>query len=68
MKSNFIDCLARVLASEGGFVHHKLDPGGMTNLGCTKAVWEEFVGHPVSEADMRALTPDMEAPLYKSKY
>jgi lysozyme family protein len=68
MKSNFIDCLARVLASEGGFVHHKLDPGGMTNLGCTKAVWEEFVGHPVSEADMRALTPDMVAPLYKRKY
>jgi lysozyme family protein len=68
MKSNFEDCLARVLASEGGFVNHKLDPGGMTNLGCTKAVWEEFVGHPVSEADMRALTPAAVAPLYKRKY
>jgi lysozyme family protein len=40
----------------------------MTNLGCTKAVWEEFVGHPVSEADMRALTPASVAPLYKRKY
>jgi len=68
MKSNFEDCLARVLASEGGYVNHKSDPGGMTNLGCTKAVWEEFVVHPVSEADMRALTPDMVAPLYKRKY
>ena len=68
MKSNFIDCLARVLASEGGFVNHKSDPGGMTNLGCTKATWEEYVGHPVSEADMRALTPDDVAPLYKRKY
>jgi len=68
MKSNFEDSLARVLASEGGYVNHKEDPGGMTNLGCTKAVWEEFVGHPVSEADMRGLTPDMVAPLYKRKY
>ena len=68
MKSNVEDCLARVLASEGGFVNHKSDPGGMTNLGCTKATWEEYVGHPVSEADMRALTPDDVAPLYKRKY
>jgi lysozyme family protein len=68
MKSNFEDCLARVLASEGGFVNHPSDPGGMTNLGCTKVVWEEFVGHPVSEADMRALTPEMVAPLYRRKY
>lgn len=68
MKSNFDDSLARVLASEGGFSNHPSDPGGMTNLGCTKAVWEEFVGHLVSEADMRALTPDLVAPLYKRKY
>ena len=68
MKSNFEDCLARVLASEGGFVNHPKDPGGMTNLGCTKATWEEYVGHSVSEADMRALKPDDVAPLYKRKY
>ena len=68
MKSNFEDSLARVLAAEGGFVNHPSDPGGMTNLGCTKAVWEAFVGHPVSEADMRALTPEMVAPLYRRKY
>jgi lysozyme family protein len=68
MKSNFEDSLARVLAAEGGFSNHKSDPGGMTNLGCTKAVWEAFVGHPVSEADMRALTPEMVAPLYRRKY
>jgi len=68
MKSNFEDCLAHVLASEGGFVNHPKDPGGMTNLGCTKAVWEEFIGHPVSEAGMRALTPADVAPLYKRKY
>jgi lysozyme family protein len=68
MITNFEACLAHVLQSEGGFVNNPKDPGGMTNLGCTKAVWEEFVGHPVSEKDMRNLTPEMVAPLYKRKY
>ena len=40
----------------------------MTNLGCTKRVWEEWVGHPVDEKAMRALTPEDVAPLYKKKY
>jgi lysozyme family protein len=68
MNANFQSALEHVLKSEGGFVNHPKDPGGMTNLGCTKAVWEEYVGHPVSEADMRALTPELVAPLYKRKY
>ena len=68
MISNFKAALSHVLASEGKFVNHPKDPGGMTNLGCTKTTWEEYVGHPVSEADMRALTPEMVAPLYKRKY
>ena len=68
MKENFETALDLVLKSEGGFVNHPKDPGGMTNLGCTKVVWEEFVGHPVTEADMRALTPADVAPLYKQKY
>ena len=66
--SDFKECLDLVLKSEGGFVNHPSDPGGMTNLGVTKKVWEEFVGHPVSEADMRALTPEKVAPLYEQKY
>lgn len=68
MNSNFKAALAHVLLSEGGYVNNPKDPGGMTNLGCTKAVWEEFVGHPVSETDMRELTPADVAPLYKRKY
>jgi lysozyme family protein len=68
MKENFHSALAHVLKSEGGFVNHPKDPGGMTNLGCTKNTWEEYVGHPVSESDMRDLTPELVAPLYKRKY
>ena len=68
MKENFEKALAAVLHHEGGYVNHPSDPGGMTNLGCTKKVWEEWVGHPVDEKTMRALTPSDVAPLYKAKY
>lgn len=68
MKSNFEAALKAVLHHEGGFVNHPSDPGGMTNLGCTKKVWEEWVGHPVDEKTVRALTPADVAPLYKQKY
>jgi lysozyme family protein len=40
----------------------------MTNLGVTIRVGEEWVGHPVSEKEMRNLTPTMVGPLYKRKY
>ena len=68
MRNNFAEAFKAVLKHEGGYVHHKDDPGGMTNLGCTKAVWEEHCGHPVDEKAMRALTPADVAPLYKRKY
>lgn len=68
MKDNFEQCLALVLKSEGGFVNNPKDPGGMTNLGVTKAVWEKWVGREVNEAEMRALGPQDVAPLYKANY
>ena len=68
MKENFDEALAAILHHEGGYVNHKFDPGGRTNLGCTQRVWEEWVGHPVTEQQMRDLTPADVAPLYKAKY
>lgn len=68
MKQNFAESLQKLLVHEGGFVDHPDDPGGMTNLGVTKTVWEQWVGHPVDEKQMRALTPAVVAPLYRAKY
>lgn len=68
MKDNFDAALKAILHHEGGFVNHPSDPGGMTNLGVTKKVWEEWVGHEVDEKAMRALTPEMVGPMYKAKY
>jgi lysozyme family protein len=68
MKDNFDSALEAVLHHEGGFVNHPADPGGMTNLGVTKKVWEEWVGHEVDEKTMRGLTPEIVGPMYKAKY
>lgn len=68
MKENWDAALAAVLHHEGGYVHHPLDPGGITNLGCTKTTWERWCGRPVDEDEMRALTPADVAPLYKERY
>jgi lysozyme family protein len=68
MTQNFRDCLELVLKHEGGFVNHPKDPGGMTNLGVTKKVWEDWIGHEVDEKAMRALTPAIVAPMYEMKY
>jgi lysozyme family protein len=68
MKSNFESALKTVLHHEGGYVNHPADPGGMTNLGVTKRVWEEWVGHEVDEKTMRGLTPAVVGPMYKAKY
>lgn len=68
MKENFLECLEHVLKSEGGYVNHPSDPGGMTNLGVTKRVWEEWVGRPATEQEMKGLTHDDVAPLYQKRY
>ena len=68
MKANFDAALKAILHHEGGFVNHPADPGGMTNLGVTKKVWEEWVGHPVDEKVMRGLTPKIVGPMYRVKY
>lgn len=68
MKDNFESALKAILHHEGGYVNHPADPGGMTNLGVTKRVWEEWIGHEVDEKTMRNLTPEIVGPMYKTKY
>ena len=72
MIENFEKSLALVLEHEGGFQSDPRDPGNAggkcTNLGITQRVWEEYVGHKVEEAEMRSLTKDLVAPLYRREY
>lgn len=68
MNQTFELAMRLLLRHEGGFVNHPKDPGGMTNLGVTKAVWEAHMGKPSTEADMRALTQKAVQPVYKDRY
>ena len=68
MKDNWTTCLAEVLKSEGGYVNHPRDPGGATNLGITKRVYEEWLGRPVSIDEMKKLTVAHAAPIYQKNY
>ena len=68
MKENWDECFAMVIKSEGGFVNHPKDPGGMTNLGVTRSAWEAFINRKVTEDEMRALTPELVKPFYKALY
>ena len=68
MANNFERSLAFVIKHEGGYVHHPRDPGGRTNLGVTQATYERWVGRSVDEAEMKALTTDDVAPIYRAEY
>ena len=64
MQSNYEKCLETILHHEGGYVNHPKDPGGETNLGVTKRVYEDFGG----TKDMKDLTVEDVAPIYKKEY
>ena len=53
-----------LLHHEGGYVNHPEDPGGETNLGVTKRVYDEWGG----EKNMKDLTPEDVAPIYRENY
>ena len=62
--SKFKEALEVILHHEGGYVNHPKDPGGETNLGVTKRVYEEWGG----TKDMKELTPEDVEPIYKKNY
>ena len=64
MKSNYDECLKTILHHEGGYVNHPKDPGGETNLGVTKKVYQEHGG----TKDMKDLVVEDVAPIYKKGY
>ena len=64
MKINYDKCLETILHHEGGYVNHPKDPGGETNLGVTKRVYQEHGG----TKDMKDLLVEDVAPIYKKGY
>ena len=64
MSNKFSEALKVILHHEGGYVNHPKDPGGETNLGVTKRVYEDFGG----EKEMKDLTKEDVEPIYKKNY
>ena len=61
---NYQKCLDMTLHHEGGYVNHPKDPGGETNLGVTKRVYEDWGG----TKDMKDLEVEDVAPIYRKNY
>ncbi len=64
----FDRALALVLELEGGFVDHRSDPGGATNLGITRATLAKARARPVTVADVKALTRAEAGTIYRRSY
>jgi len=64
MQANLSKCLKIILHHEGGYVNHPKDPGGETNLGVTKRVYDEWGG----TKDMKDLTQEDVEPIYEKNY
>jgi lysozyme family protein len=68
MTDRFPRALELVLVHEGGYVDHPRDPGGATNLGVTIGTLSGWLGRPATKAEVRALTVDAVAPIYRKNY
>jgi len=66
---NYDKCLELILHHEGGYVNHPSDPGGETNMGVTKRVYEEWcMKNDLHTKDMKELTFEDVAPIYRKNY
>ena len=69
MKENYDHCLGLILHHEGGYVNHPKDPGGETNKGVTKRVYENWcIEQDLFQKDMKDLKISDVAPIYKQNY
>jgi lysozyme family protein len=57
-----------VLKHEGGFVNHKNDRGGPTNLGITQDTLSDWLGRKATINELKNLTKENAAKIYKKKY
>lgn len=76
MNSNWQKSFELMLQSEGGFSNDQRDSGnhlpdgreGSTMLGVTQYNWENWIGHEVTQEQMKKLTPEDVKPFYKKKF
>lgn len=68
MERNFKRALSLVLKNEGGWSDHVEDPGGATMKGVTLANFRKYVKPSATKADLRNITDDQLATVYRRFY
>ena len=68
MERNFQRSLSLVLKHEGGWSDHPDDPGGATMKGVTLANFRRYVKPSATKADLRNITDDQLATVYRRFY
>lgn len=69
MNGNFESSLSKVLVHEGGYVNNPKDPGGETNKGVTKAVYDSYRrDHGAPVQSVRLISDAELGAIYKSRY
>lgn len=68
MSENFEIAFKHILEVEGGFVNDSSDHGGPTNFGITHKTLSDFLGHSVTEEDVRSIDISVVKQIYKKNY
>ncbi len=67
--NQFQKSLQKVLLHEGGYVNHKLDPGGATNKGVTQKVYDDYrSGKGLKQRSVKSLEDDELEEIYRVRY
>jgi lysozyme family protein len=66
--STYDEALRRLLAHEGGYTNHPLDPGNATNFGITIYDYRKYVKPGATAADVRAMKVDEAKAIYRKRY
>ena len=68
MRASLNTAIDLIIRHEGGFVNHPSDPGGPTNMGITLATYRARVDRRGTVADLRKLTWNQAADIYRRHY
>lgn len=68
MKSNYQDCLMRLLKDEGGYTNDPNDSGGPTNFGITLTDYRKYLNKAGTAADVKGMSINDAKAIYKTKY
>lgn len=68
MKSNYDECLRRILIHEGGYSNIPTDPGGPTNFGITLRDYQLYINPNGVARDVQNMTIAQAAAIYRAHY